>query len=454
MNVRFEAEAGSEVAALSESLRAVNKESSKWSEIDRQQLVAAHCDLLDRAAWNATTATRRLNTLSQYIIDDLRNEPTAELRGRRLGGLVTSALGDEPGLVPRVSTIMERIRESDLGRMPHPVSAPAGTSPSSVIPVDAMRDYLRARNDQREVLEIKPIAGGFSKHTIGLQLQNGSAVDDLVIRKVAPGRIADTFSNEYAVLVHVAENGLSVPTPVWFDATGGALGSPFFVTRRAVGRVVGDVSGAEGAVEPVLVRRLAELIAELHRIEVVPTLIPPRPNMVRPEDLLAAIEDRERITVKALSSIPNATGAELYFALFAWLRAKVPSLPGDGVLVHGDIGFHNTLVEGNSIAALLDWELSHLGHAAEDLAYVRPSVEPHMPWADFLSAYVGAGGADVSDDDLRYFSVWQDVWRSTSCLRLMAKFVDGPDTFSDAISGMVHRVRFLDSAVTQAVKGL
>jgi len=61
---------------------------------------------------------------------------------------------------------------------------------------------------------------------------------------------------------------------------------------------------------------------------------------------------------------------------------------------------------------VLDWELAHPGHAAEDLAYLRPDVESVLPWPAFIDAYVSAGGRPPAPAALRYFDVWRDVWRS------------------------------------------
>jgi aminoglycoside phosphotransferase len=58
----------------------------------------------------------------------------------------------------------------------------------------------------------------------------------------------------------------------------------------------------------------------------------------------------------------------------------VPGLPGRGeVIVHGDFGPQNVLVEGNRIRAVLDWEFAHLGDRVEDLAWAEWIVRMHHP---------------------------------------------------------------------------
>jgi aminoglycoside phosphotransferase (APT) family kinase protein len=47
-------------------------------------------------------------------------------------------------------------------------------------------------------------------------------------------------------------------------------------------------------------------------------------------------------------------------------------LPGSGdVLVHGDFGPQNLLLDGPRVTALLDWEFAHVGSRIEDLAWAE-----------------------------------------------------------------------------------
>ena len=60
--------------------------------------------------------------------------------------------------------------------------------------------------------------------------------------------------------------------------------------------------------------------------------------------------------------------------------ATVPELAGTGaVIVHGDFGPQNVLVDGHRIAAVLDWEFAHVGQSIEDLAWAEWIVRMHHP---------------------------------------------------------------------------
>ena len=60
----------------------------------------------------------------------------------------------------------------------------------------------------------------------------------------------------------------------------------------------------------------------------------------------------------------------------------VPELAGTGeVIVHGDFGPQNVLIDGHRIAAVLDWEFAHIGRPIEDLAWAEWIVRMHHPEA-------------------------------------------------------------------------
>src|SRR6185437_3559387 len=53
---------------------------------------------------------------------------------------------------------------------------------------------------------------------------------------------------------------------------------------------------------------------------------------------------------------------------FRWLAAHRPP-PTQPRLVHGDFRMGNLIVDENGLAAVLDWELVHIGEIYEDLAW-------------------------------------------------------------------------------------
>ena len=85
-------------------------------------------------------------------------------------------------------------------------------------------------------------------------------------------------------------------------------------------------------------------------------------------------------------------------------------------LVHGDFRMGNLIVEGSTLAAVLDWELAHAGDPREDLAWFcirawRFGAAKALDAGglgsidDLLAAYEAAGGMHVDRADLRWWLV-------------------------------------------------
>ena len=74
-----------------------------------------------------------------------------------------------------------------------------------------------------------------------------------------------------------------------------------------------------------------------------------------------------------------------------------PGLSGTGpVIVHGDFGPQNVLIEGGMVAVLLDWEFAHRGQPIEDLAWAEWIVRMHHPTQrDAIPELLDAARLDV-----------------------------------------------------------
>ncbi|MFD2396585.1 phosphotransferase [Prauserella oleivorans] len=186
----------------------------------------------------------------------------------------------------------------------------------------------------------------------------------------------------------------------------------------------------------------------MHSLDTAGLTDAPLPPMVTRREIIAAIEER-RDVLDAVST-PSTPFATMFALVLGWLRAHAPADVRDPVLVHGDFGLHNLLLDGTKLTAVLDWERAHLGHPAEDLTYLRPSIEPVLGWEGFLEAYQAAGGKPPDADRLTFYTVWHDIWRGISAYRMRAKFLADPSRISDAMAGLLMSPRFLLRAVRTA----
>lgn len=408
---------------------------------------------------DATEELERLLVVTEDLLARATFDDSAQLRRAAADGRLDPGLRGTTSsaeLADRIDTLdvssdavreaVAVLRECELGTAPtlrqrQPRPPAAGTS------ADALADYLRTRG---ELVAVDSVAGGFSKETLLVSVRGQNGVEDLALRKVAAGRVADSLAGEYAVLSFVAAGNLPVATPLWLDLEGGELGAALFVTSRMPGHPVGTVTGPSADATADLARQLATVLGRLHSLDVSELDTLPRPPTATGPDLLAAIEEREKVIRQVGETAPQTPGLALHRVLLAWLRTHLPPPDAPTVLVHGDVGFHNLLVADGELSALLDRELAHLGRPAEDLSYVRPSVEGLLPWPEFVEHYLAAGGVPATEAELRFFTVWQDVWRATSCLRLRTKFALDPSRLADGVSGLLLGARFLDSALQTA----
>lgn len=104
-----------------------------------------------------------------------------------------------------------------------------------------------------------------------------------------------------------------------------------------------------------------------------------------------------------------AIGGDPVFQIaLAWLARNVPEDRGPAVVLHGDAGPGNFLFEGGKIAALVDWELTHLGDPMEDLAqiWVRSLIQPFVPMQDVFAAYAEASGRPVDVARVKYHRLY------------------------------------------------
>jgi aminoglycoside phosphotransferase (APT) family kinase protein len=109
-----------------------------------------------------------------------------------------------------------------------------------------------------------------------------------------------------------------------------------------------------------------------------------------------------------------------------WLRANAPE-PAEPRLVHGDFRLGNFIVDERGLAAVIDWELAHLGDPAEDIGWLCIRSwrfgNDDLPVAgvgqldDFIAAYEAAGGSPIDRDRVRYWEAFGNVKWAVICAR-------------------------------------
>ena len=270
----------------------------------------------------------------------------------------------------------------------------------------AIRDYLARRkgeSDRLDLASFEVAPGGYSKQTLLIGVAESRLLPDtFVIRKDHPAAIMQTsVCNEYPVLVQLYEAGLQVPQPLFLEPSGEYLGAPFMAVARLPGRVEGAhlVAPADHG----LALQLATQLGRLHALECsrFAGLLPAPPSQA-PDVLRSEIELLRRYW----HEFAHAESATLEVA-FAWLDENVDGVVPRQAVLHGDIGFHNLLIEKGRITAILDWELARFGHPAEDLGYCRSTVSRMVPYPDFCKTYEAAGGPHIDPRTNDFYTLLQ-----------------------------------------------
>ncbi|MEJ2458829.1 MAG: phosphotransferase family protein, partial [Novosphingobium sp.] len=288
------------------------------------------------------------------------------------------------------------------------------------------------------------IPGGFNKVTAAFTISHDGREDQVIIRRDSvPNPTGFTSVDEFPIVSAVWQEG-SVPVaePLLAESDASILGSPFIIVRRASGSTdISQWKDRPGAGEA-LARTLAEALAKLHAIDVRHFLsegesIKPLPHYVA--------DEVERWRAKSQDWRIRPSPA--LDAGFAWATANVPDTSRAPVLVHGDVGFHNMLMDGGRLTALLDWEFSHIGDPLEDICYCKPFVSAVCSFDEFLAMYAEAGGVAYDPSVEDFYELWPSLRNGSGCDALMRVFLTNPGSdLKFAVAGTQH-VRRYENAV-------
>lgn len=193
---------------------------------------------------------------------------------------------------------------------------------------------------------------------------------EYVLRSKPRGKLlksAHAVDREFRVIRALKDT--AVPTPEAFCLCEGEnpLGVDFFVMEFVDGNIHWNPSLPNHlpSQRKVIFGKIAEVLAALHSIDVHEVGLS---DFGRPGNYFERQVNRwER---QYLESIEEPDQGMLL--LISWLKENKVSDDGTSGLVHGDLRIDNLIFskDDKMILAILDWELSTLGHPLADLAYI------------------------------------------------------------------------------------
>ncbi|MGV0814251.1 phosphotransferase family protein [Mycolicibacterium boenickei] len=252
------------------------------------------------------------------------------------------------------------------------------------------------------VENLRELTGGASRTTWSFDAVTDSGRRPLILRTGAPDEVHAGMELEAGAQRAAALTGAPVPHVLIADNSVAALGNPFLICDfiggetivRRIQRTLDDAGRAR------LLTQCAQALAAIHRAA------PPEVPGLTEQDQTSQWRGQ-------LDEMGDTTAT--FEWVFRWLAANRPP-PSPPRLVHGDFRMGNLIVDETGLAAVLDWELVHLGEVYEDLAWfcIRAwrfgapaslgagglgSIE------SFLNAYEAAGGLTLDRSAIRWWLV-------------------------------------------------
>jgi aminoglycoside phosphotransferase (APT) family kinase protein len=326
----------------------------------------------------------------------------------------------------RLESQMRTAYKSALARLKANIDT--GTRPASsaaVLPDDAnLTAVLRAHFPELpdiEARDVRRIPGVNAQEIYFFELVNHPKWGGPMVLRRASGYnpTRASMADEFDLLNYLHEQGLPVPAVLLVERDPAVLGGVFLMMKRLPGSTrTPEVLADRGRT---IALAMAEVLAKLHRLDVRELAGAHRDDGQSIRRRMQALIDRFYRRWQA----ERIEGSLALESAFAWMRANIGCLEGTVSLVHGDCNLRNILLDEARVSALLDWELAHLGSAVEDLSYIRPDIEKLLPWPDFVAAYIAAGGAPPSEEALRYFKVWTNVWRTSMAACIYGGYIRG-----------------------------
>lgn len=231
----------------------------------------------------------------------------------------------------------------------------------------ALADWLsNAIPDFGGPLMIRQFQGGQSNPTFLLQGKGRN----LVLRKKPPGPLlpkAHNVEREYRILAALSATAVPTPQVMAICEDPDVIGTAFYVMQFVEGRFFDHpvMPGVTPTERGRLHRATVEALVRLHEVDVDAVGLsdygPPSGYVARQIERWS----RQYQASLAAGELPALTW------LGDWLRER-QDVAEETTITHGDFR-HGNLCFGqdeDSVTAILDWELSTLGHPLSDLAYL------------------------------------------------------------------------------------
>ena len=235
--------------------------------------------------------------------------------------------------------------------------------------------YLQGHlHGYRGGLEVRQFDSGHSNPTffVSAEMSDGKR-KDFVLRKKPPGKLvasAHQVDREFRVISALARTDVPVARARLLCADDSVIGQMFYLMDAVEGRILIDAAmpGQTPAKRAAIFDSMNDVLARLHKIDPVKVGLGDYGRTGQYIARQVARWSKQYAELKT-EDIPAMN------KLAAWLPEHIPApdpeLGDPTTIVHGDYRLGNLIVHPSEprIVAVLDWELSTLGHPLCDIAY-------------------------------------------------------------------------------------
>jgi len=231
---------------------------------------------------------------------------------------------------------------------------------------NALADYLRANiKGFSGKLKVGQFQYGQSNPTFLLSSDGKT----YVLRKKPPGKLlpsAHAVDREYRIIKTLREADIPVAEALLLCTDDSIIGTPFYVMEHVEGRIFRDVT-ASMAKSPkerwTIFDAMNDTLAKIHLVDWKALGLA---DFGKPGNYMARQVSRWHRQYEA----SKTDDIEDMDYLFEWLEKNLPD-DDSATVVHGDLRLENMIIHPSEprVLAVLDWELSTLGHPLSDLAY-------------------------------------------------------------------------------------
>jgi aminoglycoside phosphotransferase (APT) family kinase protein len=242
--------------------------------------------------------------------------------------------------------------------------------PGPVRAVHAFDEGALAAYLQREAgipasgLVVQQFGGGQSNPTF--LLTSGS--NRFVLRKKPPGKLlksAHQVDREYRIMKALAATDVPVPRMIALCEDESVIGTAFYVMAYLEGRIFRDpqMPGSSRAERAAVYDSMNDVLARLHTVDFAGIGLGDfgRPGNYFERQISRFIQQYRAAQTEQIPQMEE---------LIAWLPGNIP-VEDSVSIAHGDFRLENTIFHPTEprMIAVLDWELSTIGHPLADLAY-------------------------------------------------------------------------------------